>query len=297
MITLTRCSDLASVLAAPEPVDNLAGLAAHWADACVHVRLSGIKVPDGIGAHLRRSFLGALAVGASDEARANRACPWTPPCALDVFLREQMRGPRGDGLPKPYVIFAEPDKGDMIVGLRVFGVACDWMPAASEALVAGLRDILPWQRLIARPPPPITARDFTYCDHVAIPIAKGPVTLRFLSPVDVSGIRRDIGPSLLSRILRRVAALSRWQGMVLASDATRDLTARIDALDIDTSRMTSGRYESASRHAEIRSHATMQGELRISGDIAPFLPALAIGERCHVGRAAVEGLGRYRLVL
>jgi len=104
-------------------------------------------MPVGIGAHLRRSFLGAMGAAASAAAQRGEPCSWDPPCAFDVFCREQLRGPRGDGLPKPYVLQVHPDGGDLIVGLRVIGMANDWYMAAAEAMVAGINTILPWSRL------------------------------------------------------------------------------------------------------------------------------------------------------
>lgn len=101
----------------------------------------------GFGAHLRRSFLGALNPGASPAVRVGAPCPWDPPCALDVFQREQLRA-GGDGLPKPYVLSWQQKGPALAVTLRVFGIACDWFPAAVEAMTAALHDRLSWDNAL-----------------------------------------------------------------------------------------------------------------------------------------------------
>ncbi len=274
-------------------------LAARWHDQTATFRLAGAASFQGraAGAHLRRSFLGALGAGASGDARQGRPCPWEPPCALDVFRREQMRGDRGDGLPKPYVIFTERDAGDLLVSLRVFGRANIWFAAAIEGVCAGMRDILPWQKAARMAAPAITDRRISRSVGIGPAPARGTsLTIEFLSPVDVSGVRGPLGRSLVSRMLRRASGMARWHGLALAPDTTRRLTACLDALDFNESGLVAGRYLSPNRHAQKRAHETREGLLRIHGDLSPLLPLLAIAERCHVGRAAVEGLGRFRLL-
>ncbi|TRD14810.1 hypothetical protein FEV53_18345 [Palleronia caenipelagi] len=56
----------------------------------------------------------------------------------------------GDGLPKPFVMLADVDGPDLIAGLRIFGFAIDWMPAADHAFVDALRHRLPWKRLVVQ---------------------------------------------------------------------------------------------------------------------------------------------------
>ena len=291
-------NSLHRLLASPEGIARPEELTARWHDQTATFRLAGAASfhRAGAGAHLRRSFLGALAPGASSEARRGRPCPWEPPCALDVFRREQMRGERGEGLPKPYVIFTEADGADLLVSLRVFGRANIWFAAAIEGFCAGMRDILPWQKAARMAPPAIMARQVSISRGIsAPPVSDNRLVIEFLSPVDVSGVRGPLGRSLVSRMLRRAAAMARWHGLALAPETTRRITAHLDTLGFDEGGLHAGRYLSPNRHAQRRSHATRAGLLCIAGDPAPLLPLLAIAERCHVGRAAVEGLGRFRL--
>lgn len=143
---------LAQWLATPEKVDSLDVLASRWRDRDVRLLIGPIgPATSAFGAHLRRSFLAALGPSASPAARAGRPCTWQPPCALDVFLREQLRV-KGDGLPKPYILFWRQEGQFMEVTLRIFGTACDWAPAAAEALVAAMAS-LPWTKALHSVPP------------------------------------------------------------------------------------------------------------------------------------------------
>ncbi len=288
---------LAGVLARPDRVDA-SGLGQAWYDQSFVFRLHGAgRAPADIGGHLRRSFLGALGRGASPAARANAPCPWDPPCALDVFGREQLRGPRGDGLPKPYVIRAWPRGADLTVELRVFGMANDWAMAAAEALVVGLREILPWRRLLpaGSGAPEVITRE-THVTHLSLPPVPGSVRLVFLSPVDGTG--RDVLAEphrLISRMIRRVDAVSRWNGVALDDETGRTLARHAAGLHYDTSALRPGRYASPNRHRQARHDPTFSGQLTIHGDLAPLWSILHVATRCHIGRHAVEGLGAFQI--
>ncbi len=289
---------LAHFLLGAETVADPARLAEAWFDQTAIFRLRGAGALDrpGLGGHLRRSFLGALGRGASPEARAGQPCAWDPPCALDVFLREQFRGPGGDGLPKPYVIFTEADGPDLLVSLRVFGMANDWFAAASEAFVAGMREILPWRQFYGQDMPALGGRRLEQVAGLAPLPDPGAVRLEILSPMDASTARGALEASLLSRLLRRVDALSRWQGLALDSRQTRRLTEQLRGLDFTGTRLRFGVYNSPNRKRQNRARRSVSGHLVAVGDLHGLMPVLAIGERCHVGRGAVEGQGRYQLI-
>ena len=170
-------SSLHAYLAHPDWANTTADLAKTWGDADIVLCLSGAAgAGRGITGQVRRSFLGALGPAASAEAQDGQPCPWDPPCALDVFCREQMRNSNGDGLPIPYVLTLRRAGPDLMVTLRLFGIASDWAFAAAEALVAGLRDILPWSRM-GRPVPQITTRHIQTKAVVAVPTPRS-VTVR-----------------------------------------------------------------------------------------------------------------------
>ncbi len=289
---------LARVLARSEIVDAQT-LAAAWHDRTCVLRLEGAGqgVPADIGGHLRRSFLGALGRGASPEAQASRPCTWEPPCALDVFRREQLRGPKGDGLPKPYLIRAWQRGRDLCVMLRVVGMANDWSMAAVEALTLGIREILPWGRCVrGMSAPPLVAGRSIEIHEIAPDAVPERVALRFLSPVDASGAPIAERPhSLLTRLIRRADAMSRWNGVALSHETGRELARHAAGLDYDLTGLRPGHYQSPNRHGQLRRDPALFGQIVIGGDLAPLWPILQIGARCHIGRHAVEGLGAYRL--
>ena len=107
-------SVLARLKAAQQNQVTVNFLACNWFDQTIRVRLSGAarrSLDPEILNHFRRSFLGALSAGGSPAARAGQPCPWEPPCAFDVFCREQYRE-NGSGLPKPF--FFWPIRMEMI---------------------------------------------------------------------------------------------------------------------------------------------------------------------------------------
>lgn len=293
---------LAEALVDVRKTAQIQELAQGFYDQITVLRLEGCgsSVPVGIGAHLRRSFLGALGAGASLAAKSNQPCMWDPPCALDVFCREQLRGARGDGLPKPYVIEYHLDGIDLIVTLRVFGMANDWFMAASEAMVAGIRTILPWEKLIAgrKYAPHILSRQVQSIPLAEMPKSMRAVRLVFTSPTDIGGSEPLAHPHrFLSRLLRRVDGMSRWNGLGLEDEAGRNFANHVKTLEYDTSGLRFGGHLSPNSRGQRRMKKTMTGALTIRGDIASIWYVLIMGERCHLGRGAVEGLGAFRIEL
>lgn len=294
---LTR---LARALGDVQSTDQIDDLARGFFDQTATLRLAGCaaSAPVGIGAHVRRSFLGALGDGASDPARANLPCPWEPPCALDVFRREQLRGPRGDGLPKPYVIETDIDGVDLIVRLRVFGMANDWFMAATEAMLRGLRTILPWSRLFPGRTacPEVLSRQVDVGVLRVMPPDTSSVALVFTAPADTGGFDPKADPNrILSSLLRRVDGISRWNGLALDDDAGRAFAAFTKTLSYDATGLRLAGYQSPNAKGQSRVKRTMLGVLKISGALEKLWPVLAMGERCHFGRGAVEGLGAFRI--
>lgn len=96
---------------------------------------------------------------------------------------------------------------------------------------------------------------------------------------------------LLSRAVRRVDAVARWQGAALDDEALRALTGQAHAVRAVATRLRPGQTLSANRKGEVRRSNVLTGEIDL-----PPLPAvvrllLALACRCHVGRHTNEGLG------
>jgi len=295
-----KLTAFARSLAEAEFVASIAELAQNWHDLQVVLRLQGAADAStpGFGNHVRRSFLGALAPGASPSARAGLACSWDPPCALDLFCREQFRGPRGDGMPKPYAIQIDTKGNDLLVGLTVFGMACDWFYVAAEAMSAGLTGILPWGKAtqsLVSDSPEITHRITGGAAGLdPIPTAQS-VRVTFLSPVDASS-RKPVTPaSLLSAALRRMDALSRWQGLALDPDIGREAAKRIGDCDFRDIELHPTVYKSPNRTDQARNSKVLTGSFVVSRHMETLWPLLQLCERTQIGRGTVQGLGRIQL--
>lgn len=282
---------LATWLAAPERVTDLNAFSQAWRDLDCQVILHPVGPADSsFGAHLRRSFLAALAPGASPQARAGLPCLWEPPCALDVFLREQLRH-KGDGLPKPYVLFWQQQGQVMQVTLRLFGTACDWGPAAFEALTAAMA-ALPWSKALHCVPPRLIQRQIAPAPWTDLP--DGPLTLQLVTPLDDEGSAnrdRDIAARLLSRGLRRLDALARWQGLSLEDDTLRALTAQAHAVRASATRLQRITYISPNNRNQNRQTRVLVGEMELPALPPELRLALALMTRSHIGRHTNEGLG------
>lgn len=275
-------------------------LASDWFDQTIQVRLGGaatlIRNPE-LTNHLRRSFGGALGAGASPECAATHPpspCPWEPVCALDVFFREQMRV-AGDGLPKPFVTLADTEGSDLIVSLRVFGFATDWMPAAEHAFVDALCHRLPWRKLGVSMPP-ILDRTVKTCEGIAVDSIPDTATLDWITPLDAEKIDpSDRTASILTRLHRRLNGLARWHDASLP-DLPEDVVH-----GWETMLETEGLHAPTLRPSHSgKDRRTFQapvaiGTLTLRGDLRPLWPLLRLGERCAVGRGAVRGQGRYSL--
>jgi len=281
-----------------------AGLARAWFHQDVEVMVGGAgPVVDhpALLTRIRGAWGRRLMASASPESVSGRACPWSPPCALDVFFREQVRGPLGAS-PKPYVLHADRYGDDLLVRLRVIGFATEWIIGASEALMAVLSNLqaervdwhdfgcLPKNRKIAG----LGRRIVTGGIEAVVP-APSSCRLEFHTPVDDesgNGIERPQG--VLYRLTRRAAAFAAWHDLDLRCDwTTIDRSSR--ALDLDWRATRPASSERKSRHGERYTRPGLLGDLLMEGDLAETWPFLSIGELCGCGRGATSGMGRYRL--
>lgn len=249
-----------------------------------------------------RGALGhALLRGASAAARAGRPCPWTPPCALDVMLREQGRLTPKLMLPRPVVPAVDRRGRDLVVRLTVFGFATEWMPAAAEALSAAVAEGLARATDDGRPVA-IRHRRLGAADGVDWPEAAeggdAPVALNFLSPVVFRG--PDDGfpadfPGFVANLGNRLSGLARWQDVRLEAD-WRGLKAAAAAVAMDARGLERVRWRRrSSRQGRTIGMAGWTGTVVLHGPVWPFLPLLALGATAHVGSHTALGLGRYGL--
>ncbi len=294
---MNELTPFARALAGPQWCAELSAFLQGWVDRTVTLRLTGEALPDAqqTGGHLRRSFLGALGPGASEAARTNTPCTWDPPCALDVFQREQLRR-GGAGLPKPYTLSAARDGADLLVSLRVFGMANDWGAAAADALVRGVREVLPWDRLGAwnvvvadRAEEWFIARDLPHVRDAR---------LALVTPVDVSANDPVEAPARLPvRALYRVDAIGRWCGVALEPAELKRLQDALHGAGFHwVSQPEHGRYASPNRKGQARKGATLTGVLGVCGMSREVSDLLHLVERTGIGRKTNEGLGQLKVL-
>jgi hypothetical protein len=298
--TLTE-SPIAARLLNPSRTVDFDELASEWFHQVIRVEMPGFAP---LAKHPRllskvRGAVGeALKSGASAQAIAGHPCPWTPPCALDVFFREQARAGK-NGLPKPYVLAANCRGQTLLIELTVFGFACEWVQGLAERLAEAVRKKIAWGRLsngLSIPRPEIERLQILTFAGVEVPSAPESVTMAWQTPMDATGTNPlDEPDTIIQRLARRVSGLARWQDTDVSFNVS-ELADQWRALTYDTSGLEPDKtFRGSARQGQWLDNPAVRGELGIDGDLAPLWSLLNIGETCHVGRGAVSGLGRYRL--
>ncbi|MFS8037561.1 CRISPR system precrRNA processing endoribonuclease RAMP protein Cas6 [Xanthobacter sp. AM11] len=289
----------------PEAVVDLEGLVAAFKMRTIQLRVGGAAAhaADPLLCGRVRGALGdLLAASASPESRAGQPCPWSPPCAFEALFRKQGRMRPGVDFPSPWVICAEEGEGDLLLSLRLFGIACEWAPAVAETLVLAVDRHLGW----AAGTGAILDRQLIAADGLAIPDlgAEGAqrirVDLDFRSPAVCGrgGEARD--PAVLFTGLRhRIEGLARWHGLTVAPSQWPPITRAVRALEVRWAAPRALSWRRGSRRQDRWVPMSgVAGLLRLAGrsdDLAPLAPLLALGAEVHVGADIAFGCGRYRL--
>ena len=295
-------SDLAERLCHPARDVTLEELASVWTEARVSAVIPGHAdlANDVVLLRRIRGGIGRLLLqSASPEAIAGAPCPWEPPCALDVLFREQGRaGARG--IPKPFVLSATRKGWDLVVTLTLFGFAVDWAPVAAHALTAVLTQGIDWrgQRPGLFLPPARVGRVATAGFDCIEPVpGRSQIAIEFVTPLmDETEDLVDRPTMILTRAAWRIAALAAWQGVRLIGDDGR-LRAELDGVRCDASQL---KQFTAARHSGRGQRGfnvpVLTGVLVINDPAPVVWVLLAIGQRTHVGKGAVEGFGRFVVV-
>ncbi len=248
---------------------------------------------------IRRAWGSELMKGASQNALEEKACSWSPPCALNIFFWEQLRFGK-HGLPKPYIFSSDKRGQDLIIKLGIFGFACEWLMPARESLVKALRFGVDWKKLAAGSfLPKIEIATVRVATIKGIKPIKAPnsVELNFITPLDTTGRNNilDEPYSLVGRLARRIDGLARWQDVELNVN-WQELSEYWKGLDYWTGELfpsVSTRWSNRQRSKLV--NRAVVGQISISGEIEPIWELLQIGQFCHVGRGAVIGQGRYEM--
>ena len=296
-------SPLAARIENPAREFDPAALAEAWFQQTVVLRLAGAaraaEYP-GVLNKLRGSLGNALMKGASAEAAAGRPCPWQPACAFDVLFREQARFEGRHGVPKPWVVAADPAGPDLDLRLALFGFACDWTDSVRERLVEAVRFNLPWRFLLgpeASEGPKILSNRIETLEGLRQLPAPEAVILHFITGVDAAGADpRDDPATLIARLARRIDGLARWQDAAIPAASWEALSEVWRRLHY-SEEFTEGLHRRYS-HRQDRAiwNPDLAGRLEIAGCLQPVWPLLRLGEHVHIGRGATAGRGRYRLL-
>ena len=295
--------EVARRLLAPSARVPLDKLTEHWIAATVEATVSGhgALAQDLVVINRIRGALGRmLMTGASAEAIAGKACPWSPPCALDLLFREQARIGGRHGIPKPWVLALDRRGFDLMVRITLFGFAIDWAGVVGHALAVALREHIDWKERapgLFLPKPEIDRLDVKEGSGALTPRPRSSVVMEFVTPLDTAGDDPlDRPASIIGRLARRIDLMARWMDVEIDAD-WRELAAVWNNLDYDVASLSRARLDSQSGRDKKRrfQRGLLQGSLAVSGDLAPIWPLLAIGRFTHAGRGATAGLGRYVL--
>jgi hypothetical protein len=283
-------------LRAPGESVDVDRLAARWCGTIIRLecrRPAGFYDSPALVHLVRNAWRRALVDGASDAARAGRACLWDPPCAYDALTNSQGAYEAGFKIPNPYVFAIDISDQTVSVQLTLVGEAALWTETAADVLVHGLRGG------IGKAGGRVTTLDPSHrrtwrAEGIQPPDLRSGAVMTFLTPLRVE--RPDIthfsADSLFTSMWLRIGGLARWQGLSLASEEKRRCEAAWRTLRFDASRLS---WHQSAKSGDI-DVSGFHGTLRIHGDARPVAGLLAIGETAHVGtHGSVAGLGRYRL--
>ena len=201
-----------------------------------------------------------------------------------------------EGLPKPFLTLADAEDDDLLAGLRVFGLATEWMPAVEHAFVDALRHRLPWHR-VGVDPPRLAERFLETCEGIpAQPPAPGAAVLHWITPYDAENLDPRKNPqSILTRLHRRLTGMALWHDTTLDPLDPETLVQWTEIADTSTLPPPRAQASRSGRQHRRFETQAITGTVILRGDLRTFWPLLRLGERCATGRGAVRGWGRYRL--
>nr|WP_321444803.1 CRISPR system precrRNA processing endoribonuclease RAMP protein Cas6 [uncultured Cohaesibacter sp.] len=290
----------------PEVEMDLNSLAQNWFEVEVTLTVEGwgkAMSDPGLPGRIRGAFGAELLSAASPAARKGDACTWVPPCAFEVLFRKQGRMEPGFDFPSPWVIEVDAYRGNLLVRLRLFGFASEYVGAASEALAKALVCRLKQgnQRHCFLPKPQIIDRHIESVAGLQAEISSDLLRLDFLSPVLLSKKNVVHSPrSLITTVAVRLAGLARWHDAKLAmpNELIVEVSHRLNfewfgAYDVKWIRQSNRQNKKLNMAGTI-------GQLEISGlarDVELVGLLLQFGNRFHIGADAAYGCGRFDLHL
>lgn len=261
-----------------------------------------------------RGALGAqLMAGACETASGGfgtgMACSCRPVCpSWLMFATLPLARPNapGETIAKPYVLAAYAKDRKLCVRLTLFGFASGHAEAARTAFVAACSRGLPWSLLAADvgvtllPNQPVVVETGIRPVEVQNPSRhRGGAALRFVTGLEVNTRTQPLLPGdLFDWTASRVRGLAPWFGHASdepqLTELRREWDACITDYALDEEAITAQRE--SSRSGQTWTSVQRRCSIELNGPLSqPLSELIVIGERIHVGRGAVHGLGRYTL--
>jgi hypothetical protein len=244
-------------------------------------------------AKLRGALWEDLGSGASADAVAGHPCPWVPPCALDVLWRARDEIRPGYPMPVPWVFETDAEGDDLLVTLRLFGDAADYLAEASDAVIRGLR-----RGPSGIGPMEVTDRQFGHAAGLPPLTAQKGVLLRFVTPLLLRHEQTaHVDPhALLRSLVHRTEGVLWWSGHSIARKIPGliELVGQVEGLWLESEADSWTRF-SNSQDKRLRMEG-MTGLLMLRGPaISGLADLLAIGSVTHAGGRTAFGQGRFRI--
>ena len=150
-----------------------------------------------------------------------------------------------------------------------------------------------------------TPESGSFREHEALapqpPAATGPMTLDLLSPLRLQENGRALPPNrlsaeaLLMASVRRASLMAEFHGPGAPGWDFSALKTAAAAVDSEKHLEWQDWTRRSSRQQKTMQLGGVVGCWTLRGDLAPFLPALHLGQWLHVGKETAFGLGRYTL--
>ncbi len=281
------------------------GLAKEWRQEIIEIRMVGMGVFSSSPSLLNkvRGALGAVLLESGSFAvRERRPCDWRTTCAAEVFFGKKPQikiGPYCSEITKPYVLYARREEQDLVIGMSVFGFACEWIRELTPALLQALQARVRWQDLSKDRngfiPKKIEILEPYIKLHNPILLSEDPksVEIKFLTPLDAERGGLDSRPYLIfERLMLRISMLARWHYI--------DLNTSWDLLEVDWMACDFSLFiPEKVRYGghKFKNNTALEQTVVIEGNLKKIWPLLVIGEQVNIGRGATLGLGHYRITV
>jgi hypothetical protein len=295
---------LGAALRRPEADAGLPDLMAAARLRHIQVRMRGLAPlarDPGLAGRIRGALGAALLDSASAESKAGLPCPWTPSCAFDALFRKQGRMTPGIDFPSPWLIALDPAKGDLTITLTLFGMACEWAPAAAEAFTDALLHRVDWagQSGLFVQKREIMSRRLRAEDGIVDPAEPTrSATLAFLSPLVISNVDALHDPvPAFTGLGHRLEGIARWHGLTLSRVNWAERAADIRACGFEWDEVHAVSWPRGSKRQDktigmegVIGSLSIEGMAEISADT---LRILGLGAAFRVGADVSFGCGRY----